>query len=253
MVAHNFCCFAIALENGKHEGKDNPMKECNIKTEKTNKQQLESAPMQGLENGMPIVTVEVNGRQLNMLLDSGALNNMLDEKCFEELNAIESLDKTQQTNELFGAGGGFETSFTTHVNIKLGNKQFDTPFIVFKANVFDRVRENFGVELHGILGHEFLVNNQPILDFSKSMVLFNNPSGQENNTNDDLIELGPIYGLRNGIAVAIVNYKDIQLQLLIDTCASHNMLDERVFDQICEIVETEKNASGKNGDWNRRF
>lgn len=196
--------------------------------------------MHGLENGMTIVTVEINGRQLNMLLDSGALNNMIDEKCFEELNAIEPLDKTQQTNELFGAGGGFETSFTTQINIKLGNRQFDTPFIVFKADVFDRVREGYGVELHGILGHEFLVNNQPILDFSKSMVLFNNPSEQENNTNGELIELGSIYGLRNGIAVAIVHYEDIQLQLLIDTCASHNMLDERVFDQICEIVKTEK-------------
>lgn len=205
-----------------------------------NKQLTESVPMHGLENGMPIVTVEVNGRQLNMLLDSGALSNMIDEKCFEELNAIEPLDKTQEKNELFGAGGVFETSFTTQVNIKLGNRQFDTPFIVFKANVFDRVRENFGVELHGILGHEFLVNNQPILDFSKSMVLFHNPSEQENNTNDELIELGPIYGLRNGIAVAIVNYEDLQLQLLIDTCASHNMLDERVFNQICEIVKTGK-------------
>lgn len=196
--------------------------------------------MQGLETGMPIVTVEANDRQLNMLLDSGAFNNLLDERCFDELNAIEPLDITQEKNELLGAGGGFETSFTTQVNIKLGNRQFDTSFIVFKADVFDHVRENYGVELHGILGHEFLVNNQPILDFSKSMVLFNNPSGQENNTNDDLIELGPIYGLRNGIAVAIVNYEDIQLQLLIDTCASNNMLDERVFDQICEIVKTEK-------------
>ena len=222
------------------------MKESNKKTGKTNNQLQESVPISVLGNGMRYVSVEVNGKQLNLLLDTGSIDNSFDERCFDELSAIIPLDKESLHNKFWGTGSRkYKTTYKTRMNLKMGNKQCDTSFYIFKATSYDFVKKSYGVTLHGSLGHEFFVKNNAVIDFSKSALLFNSLSEQENDIDEELIELGSIYGMKKGVAAANVKYKNRQLHLHLDTCISENELEESVFAQIRDMEKTKKTKANK--------
>lgn len=229
----------------KNSNKHTSMKKQNLET--TQNKLTELTPIYGLGEGIAIVPFIFDGIQLNMILDSGAVNNMLDERVFNILETRTTMKKIQEDNQLFGFGGNtFDTSFRTEMKIELGNHIFDTSFIVTQINELQALCEQFQIQIHGFLGHEFIVKNELILDYSQSAIYINNPITPKTDMPDGLVEMGPLYGLTKGVPVAIVKFEDIQLQMLVDTGASGNLLDERVFNQISEIKKTEKNSQGRS-------
>lgn len=153
----------------KNSNKHTSMKKQNLET--TQNKLAELTPIYGLGEGIAIVPFIFDGIQLNMILDSGAVNNMLDERAFNILETRTTMKKIQEDNQLFGFGGNtFDTSFRTEMKIELGNHIFDTSFIVTQINELQALCEQFQIQIHGFLGHEFIVKNELILDYSQSAI-----------------------------------------------------------------------------------
>ncbi len=125
------------------------------------------------KTGMPLIAVEMEGENLCFLLDTGATLNLLDKRVFEHLNNGKNELSPIETISNFGIDG-IETKVPRIEQVfKFENALFKTKFSIFDTSTaFNKVEVESGIQIHGILGNEFLLENEWIIDFEKQAVIF---------------------------------------------------------------------------------
>lgn len=113
---------------------------------------------------LPVVTFYNGGRKLNFLLDTGA--NL----CIINSNILNSLD--YKNSEVKGAIYGMEgnTTYVDYISMEFTykNKSYKSTFqVVDMQEAFDKVKQESGVTIHGILGSKFFEEYKYILDFKE--------------------------------------------------------------------------------------
>ena len=113
---------------------------------------------------LPVVTFYNGGRKLNFLLDTGA--NL----CIINSNILNSLD--YKNSEVKGAIYGMEgnTIYVDYISMEFTykNKSYKSTFqVVDMQEAFDKVKQESGVTIHGILGSKFFEEYKYILDFKE--------------------------------------------------------------------------------------
>ena len=109
---------------------------------------------------LPVIPIEVNSRKIFVLVDTGAVQLIIDSEHAKE-NGIKPI--AQQTVQ--GAAGGKEApvSFAVVEAVTLGEiKVRDVPVMLAETRRFSK---DFGVEINGILGTELLMQFLPTLDY----------------------------------------------------------------------------------------
>lgn len=127
------------------------------------------------KTGLTLIAVEMEGEKLCLLVDTGATLNLLDKRVYEHFyknKLVESSDHTYTISN-FGIDGVEKAAKRAELNFSFEDNLFTTKFTIFDASTaFDKVEEESGIQIHGILGNEFLLENEWIIDFEKQAVIF---------------------------------------------------------------------------------
>lgn len=115
---------------------------------------------------LPVVTLTNNGKDFNFLVDTGASVSVIDSKVLDEFEHT----KLEAKGNAYGVDGNIVK--VEYVNIELSTEAttFTKQFQVMRLNAFDNLRETDGLDLHGILGSDFLNANGSIIDFEQLLL-----------------------------------------------------------------------------------
>lgn len=126
--------------------------------------------MEGLDlTGFPIVTMMNNGMKLNFVLDTGSVHSLINQSVISDLDykntsyvvTISGIDNASREDEK-----------TVRMKLLYKDKVTEGMFVVTDlSGVFDTVKKETGVQLHGLLGSEFFKENKYIIDY-KEMVAY---------------------------------------------------------------------------------
>lgn len=113
----------------------------------------------------PVVQVDVGGKELNLLVDTGGDLTFIDSTHKDEIKY------TDTYVDIGGVIGVTSDSVCRHINkscITINGHKYPC-FFVFNdiKSSFDELYNNFGVRIHGMIGSIFLKEYGFVLDFDK--------------------------------------------------------------------------------------
>lgn len=113
-------------------------------------------------SGVPVVTFYIGDRKLNFMLDSGSNNNIIDTEYLD----IPHRKLEGATGTLSGMDGIVrEISFIEFDFYYKKHKFTDVFQVTDMSNAFKKIKDNYGITIHGIVGSNFFSKYQFILDF----------------------------------------------------------------------------------------
>jgi len=121
---------------------------------------------------LPLILVKMYDTDICLLLDTGSSVNLLDERIFdyfqEILPEIDLSQDTQKTVSLYGTSEGVRVN----IPFTFENQEYNEPFISSDLcpAAFDKISDETGMRIHGILGTNFLMKHEWVLDFKKMEV-----------------------------------------------------------------------------------
>ena len=128
----------------------------------------ETIPFQLIKN-LVVIPVELNGHDMNFIVDSGLREIIL----FSQFN--NALDhKTLQKVNLKGLGNNEEGTigyYSSENSLFIGENYYSTktPIIIIQDQNFD-LFSRLGIDVHGIIGYEFFRNYPVKIDYSKGKI-----------------------------------------------------------------------------------
>jgi predicted aspartyl protease len=113
---------------------------------------------------LPIITLYQGEHKLNLLLDTGSNNNIIDSKI------VESLEYTPIDTEtnVYGLDGIKKKSSMCNLSLFYKDKEYNHEFVIRDMSaVFGSIKESTGVTLHGLIGSLFFNKYKYVLDFDE--------------------------------------------------------------------------------------
>ena len=111
---------------------------------------------------LPVITFVNNNVKLNFLLDTGSNNSLINKSILNMLDYKE-LDGT---SNLIGVEGNNIKNSICEMKIEYKDYVFDTTFNIADLDTpFNVIKQEDGVQLHGILGSLFFQKYKYVLDF----------------------------------------------------------------------------------------
>lgn len=115
------------------------------------------------KTGLPIIPVKSGNTQLYMLVDSGSDWSHIDKKVINGVKA----KQLEGGNQISTLGGVVSAPFyQVELDVK-GEKMQETCLALDFGEAFKSTEEEYGHEIHGILGMSFLEQHNYVLDFDK--------------------------------------------------------------------------------------
>lgn len=116
---------------------------------------------------MPLI-ITSSKPALCFLIDTGASHNVLFSFVYAELQHLLYALEIPNNTTIMGIDGSTSNVSQVKGEITFEEKQSEVKFYVMDATeAISRVQKESGIQIHGILGIPFLVENKWILDFSK--------------------------------------------------------------------------------------
>ena len=112
---------------------------------------------------LPVVTFVNNGKKLNFLLDTGSNLSHINSKLIEDLDCT----PINKNMDIVGFEGTSHTVDFIEMIVSYKNKDFKEEFTVCDLEQsFAIIKEESGIQLHGILGSLFFQKYKYVLDFN---------------------------------------------------------------------------------------
>lgn len=124
----------------------------------------------GIEKtGMPLILTSGRKKNVCFLIDTGTTHNTLFSFVYEHFkDEFRIIEEEQKTT---GIESHFQASTTVEGTFNFDGTEYTSTFEVVKANdTITQLQEETGVQLHGILGIPFLMENKWKIDFEKMIV-----------------------------------------------------------------------------------
>lgn len=113
---------------------------------------------------LPIVTFYNGSTKLNFLLDTGANLCVINSRIIDSLN----YKKLDEKGSIFGMEGNSVDIDYISMDFTYNNKSYSSSFqVVDMQEAFDRIKQESGVTVHGILGSKFFEEYKYVLDFKE--------------------------------------------------------------------------------------
>ena len=114
--------------------------------------------------GLPLI---ISGtHNLCFLIDTGATHNVIFNYVYEHFKEeFKRLDKNQS---IMGIEGSYQEAPIVEATFNFEGVDYTSSFSVLEASdAMQQVQKETGIQIHGILGVQFLLENKWILDFKK--------------------------------------------------------------------------------------
>ncbi len=120
----------------------------------------------GLEKaGLPLILTTENPKNLCFLIDTGSTNNVVFDFVYEHFNDYFTL--TSDSQNIMGIDGSLKPTIIVNAELQFDDIRYKAPFVVLEANdAIMQVQEESGIQIHGILGIPFLLDNKLVLNFN---------------------------------------------------------------------------------------
>lgn len=113
---------------------------------------------------LPVVTFKQGDKKINMLLDTGS-NNCVIDKTFLKSLEHKMLD---QTTDILGLEGISTTTGVCTLKMSYKNVEYEYPYVVQDMSLaFGSIKKETGVTINGILGSKFFNEYGYVLDFDE--------------------------------------------------------------------------------------
>lgn len=191
-----------------------------------------------LLNNLVVVPVEVNGKELTFILDTGARNSML--FSLSEIDSIEVKNISPIKIRGFGTGGTVDALKSSGNKIKLGDAvDFNhTLYIIFDESI--NFSPRMGIPIHGILGYDFFKDFIVKTNYSAEEIVIFDPKLYKERNCKKCVTV-PIFLKDNKpyLKTPIIHSNDTtEVTLLIDSGASDALW---LFNEEWSINENPKN------------
>ena len=113
---------------------------------------------------LPIVTFLNKGIKLNFLLDTGSSQSIINESMLPSLDT----KKSEDSMIIVGVEGNKVSSDLCTMKVGYKDQEFAHTFAIKDLDeAFGVVKQESGVQIHGILGSDFLQKYKYVLDFKE--------------------------------------------------------------------------------------
>ncbi|MCB8994237.1 MAG: retropepsin-like domain-containing protein [Bacteroidales bacterium] len=125
-----------------------------------------------------LVEGHVNDLPVNLIIDTGASRTVFDSSL--KHFSLESV-KSDDTDKVSSAGimaGEIESEFARARSFQLGKSRFENfLFVLIDLDAINRLyRKVTGIEIHGLLGSDFLMDVNALIDYERSLLIINSQS-----------------------------------------------------------------------------
>lgn len=122
--------------------------------------------------GLPLIVVEINQQNLCFLLDTGSNRNLIDQRVYE---FFKEQVETVGSSTILGLEGNRLDTPVIKLSFNFENHSYSTNFNVFDStNAFGAIEKESDIQIHGIIGNEFFIENEWVIDFEKFIVSSSN-------------------------------------------------------------------------------
>lgn len=113
---------------------------------------------------LPIITFINNNVKLNFLLDTGAQRSVINSIILPTISYVES----SKSSNIYGMEGTLQKVSFVDIRIQRDNIIYNEEFqVVDMTSSFNNIKNDYGVNLHGILSSTFFEKYKYVLDFDK--------------------------------------------------------------------------------------
>lgn len=119
--------------------------------------------------GLPLILTSGKLKNLCFLIDTGATHNSLFDFVYDHFK--DEFKLLEDKGRSMGIEGSYKETPIIEATFNFEGKDYASTFFVLDAGeAVKQVQEETGVQIHGVLGIPFLVENGWIIDFEKLIV-----------------------------------------------------------------------------------
>lgn len=116
---------------------------------------------------VPYITVDIQGHELNFLVDTGCGVSVISKYVLERL----SYQSSNRTVNLVALTPDSLNSNMVTIPLTVNGKRIEEDFVLYDNPDFGNFKQLYGIELHGILGNEFLEKTGCQIDYKNHVVV----------------------------------------------------------------------------------
>mgnify|MGYP000012051141 CR=1 FL=1 len=124
----------------------------------------------GLEKvGLPLILTTDNPKNLCFMIDTGSTNDVIFDFVYQHFKEYFTL--TSENQNIMGIDGSLKPTFIVNADLQFDDLRYKAPFVVLEANdAITQVQVETGIQIHGVLGIPFLMENKCLIDFDKRII-----------------------------------------------------------------------------------
>lgn len=121
----------------------------------------------GLEKtGLPLILTSGKLKNICFMIDTGSTHNFLFDFVYNHFK--DEFNILNNTQLLMGIEGHYKETPIIEATFNFEGTDYTSTFSVLEANeAISQVQDETGVQIHGVLGVQFLIENKWIIDFNK--------------------------------------------------------------------------------------
>ena len=125
-----------------------------------------------LKLSMPLVKARVCGVNLTFLIDTGSTHNVIASFVYEQIRNAFMI--TGESNKVMGVDGKYQDVIIVNATLEIEGVELKSNFnVVDMSDAVMQLQDETGLQLHGLLGIPFLMDNKCIIDFDKQEITIN--------------------------------------------------------------------------------
>ena len=125
-----------------------------------------------LKLSMPLVKARVCGVNLTFLVDTGSTHNVIASFVYEQIRNAFMI--TGESNKVMGVDGKYQDVIIVNATLEIEGVELKSDFnVVDMSDAVMQLQDETGLQLHGLLGVPFLMDNKCIIDFGKQEITIN--------------------------------------------------------------------------------
>ncbi len=119
--------------------------------------------------GLPLILTTDNPKNLCFLIDTGSTNDVIFDFVYQHFKDYFTL--TAESQNIMGIDGSFKPTIIINADLQFDDLKYKAPFVVLEANdAITQVQAETGIQIHGVLGIPFLMENKCLLDFDNLII-----------------------------------------------------------------------------------